>query len=138
LDAALEKISGSERLQMAGDVYSLAHFPMLFGVILYAYAVEEVVAHPVDALALSGRLALSVGLLFFVGGMAYAVRRARGVLLATRLVIVLITGVLVVAVPNVSGLITMILAFIGVLLIAFVEQRDARLAAHHEQPLDGV
>jgi len=133
LDEALEKISRSERLKMAGAVYSLAHFPMLFGVILYAYAIEEVVAHPQEALPLPVRIALAVGLALFIGGMAYAVRRAAGKTLVARLVLILLMGLAVIFVPNVSGLATLAIAFAGVLAIAIVEQRGEKLTINSQQ-----
>lgn len=127
LDEALEKIEGSARLQMAGDVFSLAHFPMLFGVILYAFAIEEVAAHPAEVLILPGRIALGVGLALFVGGMAYAVRRASGNLLVVRLVLVLATALAVILIPNLTGMWTLLIALIGTLTIAVVEQRGEHL-----------
>ena len=79
-----------------------------------------------------------MGLFLFVGGMAYAVRRAHGVLLVARLALLVVTALVIILVPNVTGLVTMALAFAGVLLIALVEQREARLAARHEQPLESA
>jgi low temperature requirement protein LtrA len=61
---------------MARDVFSLAHFPMLCGVIAYAVALEEAIAHPGDPFPTWARLALSLGLLLFVGGTALAMWRA--------------------------------------------------------------
>ena len=130
LDEALEEIHGSERLQMAGDVFSLAHFPMLFGVILYAFAIEEVVAHPHEALVLAGRIGLAVGLALFIGGMAYAVRRAAGKMLVARIVLILITGLALIFIPNVSGLVTLGIARGGIFVIAVVEQRGEQLTVN--------
>jgi low temperature requirement protein LtrA len=70
LDRALESSRGAEQSTMARDVYSLVHFPMMCGIIAYAVAVEEAIAHPVDPLPLYSRVALAVGLALFVGGMA--------------------------------------------------------------------
>jgi low temperature requirement protein LtrA len=133
LDEALEEISGSERLKMAGDVFSLAHFPMLFGVILYAYAIEEVAAHPQEVLSLPVRIALAVGLAIFIGGMAYAVRRATGKMLLPRLVLIVLMGLALILIPNVSGLATLAVAFGGVLAIAIVEQRGEQLTVNNHQ-----
>ena len=49
---------------------------MLCGVIAYAVGLEEALAHPVDPLPDSGRLAIALGLLLFVGGTALAIWRA--------------------------------------------------------------
>ena len=49
---------------IARDAYSLGHFPMIAGVVLFAAAAEEIVAHPGDPLEGLTRLllALSIGL----------------------------------------------------------------------------
>jgi low temperature requirement protein LtrA len=112
---------------MARDVYSLIHFPMLCGIIAYAVAVEEAAAHPGEPLPIEARVALGVGLLLFVGGMAIAIRRATGHLLLPRIILTVGTAVAVVAVSGVSGLLTFALAFIGILVIVVVEQRGDQL-----------
>ena len=60
----------------ARDVYSFAHFPLIFGVIGYAISVEETIAHPQDPLAVPGMLALGFGVSLIVGGTALALTMA--------------------------------------------------------------
>ena len=123
LDEALESIRGSEQLKLAGDAFSLSHFPMLFGIIAYAYAIEETVARPGEVLILEGRLALAFGLVLFIGGMAFAIRRATGYLLIPRIILIGVTALAVIFLQNLPGLITLGIALIGILLVAIVEQR---------------
>ncbi len=127
LDQALESSRGTEQSRMARDVYSLLHFPMLCGVIAYAFAVEVTVAHPGEPLSLDGRIALAVGLALFVGGMAVAIRRATHHLILPRVLVILGTGVAIVVVSEISGLFTLAIAFVGIVVIAVVEQRAADL-----------
>jgi low temperature requirement protein LtrA len=127
LDQALELIRGAEQTRVARDVYSLIHFPMLCGIIAYAFAVEETAAHPGQPLPFEARVALAVGLVLFVGGMAVAIWRSTGHLLLPRLILTVGTAIAVVAVSEASGLLNLVIAFVGILAIAVVEQRGDRL-----------
>lgn len=122
LDAALEENSGARLSTMARDVFSLLHFPMLCGVIAYALAIEEVIAHPSEPLAVTGRLALAIGLIFFVGGMATAIWRATNRILWPRLILTTAAVIPIMMLTEISPLITMLIAFVAVALIAIVEQ----------------
>lgn len=123
LDHALESSQGAVRSMMAKDVYSMLHFPMLFGVITYAALVETAVAHPTEPLSLAGRLALAIGLVLFVGGMAVAVRRATGSRMRARLILILPTAMVIVAIAGVSVAVTLGIALTGMLAILVLEQR---------------
>ena len=62
--------------RFARDVYSFAHFPLIFGVIGFAVAVEESIAHPKDPLSTPGALALCVGVGLILGSTGLALRLA--------------------------------------------------------------
>ena len=113
---------------MGRDVFSLLHFPMLCGVIAYAFAVEEIVAHPGEPLALDGRIALAAGLVLFVGGMAIAIWRATRQLLLSRMILTLGAAVAVVVASGVSGQFSLAIALAGILAIVAIEQRADSLA----------
>jgi low temperature requirement protein LtrA len=127
LDEALASRQGAEQSMMARDVFSLIHFPMLCGVIAYAVAVEEALAHPGDPLPLAGRIALAVGLALFVGGMAVAIWRATRHLLLFRVVLIVGTAIAVAAVAGVAVLYTLAIAFVGIAIIIVAEHRVANL-----------
>lgn len=127
LEQALESVRGAEQSTLARDVFSLIHFPMLCGIIAYAFAVEETAAHPGQPLPLEARVALAAGLVLFVGGMAVAIQRATGRLLLPRVFLTVGTAIAVVAVSEVSGLLTLAIAFAGLLAIAILEQRGDHL-----------
>lgn len=122
LDEALETHRGVDQTQIARDVFSLLHFLIICGVIAYAVAVEEVVAHPDEVLSLIGRGSLAVALLLFVGGTAVAVWRAKGQLLLPRMFLI-VTVAAIVMITQLPVLFTLLIAFVGVLAITVLEQR---------------
>jgi low temperature requirement protein LtrA len=61
----------------ARDVYSFAHFPLIFGVIGFAVGIEEAIAHPKDPFSVPGALALCLGVALILGGTALALTLAR-------------------------------------------------------------
>ena len=125
LEQALQSASEQERAPLARDAFSLAHFPMLCGVIAYAIAIEEAVAHPSDPLTDTARLALALGLLFFVGGLAFALWRARLEVRVGRIVVTVVTSGAVYIVADVSAAVSLGIAFSGVAAVAFLEERTA-------------
>lgn len=64
----------SNRGSFARNVYSFGHFPIIAGVIGFAVAIEESVAHPTERLLGPGVIALVAGVTLFVGGTALALR----------------------------------------------------------------
>lgn len=46
LEAALRRRTGIERSAFARDAYTMAHLPLVAGIVLFAVALEEVVKHP--------------------------------------------------------------------------------------------
>jgi len=73
-EKALEAATGLARGRLARDAYSVAHLPLVAGVILFAVGAEELLAHPADPLETAGRWAVVGGLMLFVGAesiMAY-------------------------------------------------------------------
>ncbi|MDH3500590.1 MAG: low temperature requirement protein A, partial [Acidimicrobiia bacterium] len=74
-----------DRGRYARDVYSLLHYAMISGIVLYAVAAEEMVAHPDEALSTGGRVALALGLGLYLLGQVAATYRSSGRLLWDRL-----------------------------------------------------
>ena len=122
LDHALSSADGAARSRMARDVYSLVHFPMLCGVIAFAAAVEEAIAHPGVPLALAGRSALAATLILFVGGMALALWRATGRLPLSRVLLSVGTAIAIVTVAGYPAPVSLAIAFIGIVAVATREQ----------------
>ena len=86
---------------LARDVYSLAHFPLIFGIVVFAAAVEEIVVHPGDPTPLPVVIALAAGIILFVGSSALAYWRLHHRLLVGRITVL---AVLTVALAAVAGL----------------------------------
>jgi low temperature requirement protein LtrA len=122
LDQALVGRRGADQTQMARDTYSLIHFPVIFGLIAFAVAVEQLVVHPEDPLSLAGRGSLAAGLVLFVGGMGVAAWRSLGHLCLTRLALTAITAIIVMALPGIPGTVTLGITFAGILIICVTEQ----------------
>ena len=108
---------------LARDVYSLIHFPMLCGIIAYAVAIEEAIAHAQEPLLIGGRLALAIGLVLFIGGMGVGIWRATQYWLLTRLILAIGAAIVIVAVAEVTPLLTLAIAFGGILVIVVWEQQ---------------
>jgi low temperature requirement protein LtrA len=107
---------------MARDVFSLTHFPMVCGIIAYAAAIHEAIAHPSAPLALEYRAALSVGIGLFVGGMALAMGRATGTVPKPRLTLAVVTVLAVLALADVAPVLSMATALLGVATVAVWEE----------------
>ena len=122
LEHELAARRGAEQSTLARDVFTLLHFPMLCGVIAYAFAVEEATAHPGEPLPLEVRLALAFGLVLFVGGLGVAVWRATRRVLLPRVVLTIVTTLAVVGLVDVAPWVTLLISLLGITLIALLEQ----------------
>jgi low temperature requirement protein LtrA len=76
LEEAMTSRTSASIGRYARDVYSFAHFPLILGVIGFAVAIEEAIAHPNEPLHLPVILALCLGVLLIQGGTALALRIA--------------------------------------------------------------
>jgi low temperature requirement protein LtrA len=65
-EKALEAATGIAQGQLARSAYSVAHYPLVAGVILFAIGTEELLAHPEVALDDATRLAFVGGLILFL------------------------------------------------------------------------
>ena len=59
-----------ERGPLARDVFTLCHYPIVLGIILFAVAAKKTVAHPDEPLSGTGRFALAGGIAMFLIGFA--------------------------------------------------------------------
>jgi low temperature requirement protein LtrA len=67
-ERSLRRASSHARGQLARDVFTFFHYPVVLGIILYAVAAKKTLEHPLDPLSDGGRWALGLGVaLFFVG-----------------------------------------------------------------------
>ena len=57
----LSDLHGAERVSLARDAYVYAHFPMIVGIVLFAFAMKNIVAHAGDELDSVAAFALCGG-----------------------------------------------------------------------------
>jgi low temperature requirement protein LtrA len=122
LDHALESRKDVEQSTMARDVFSLLHFPMLCGIIAYAFAIEEAMRHPTEPLHSDVRAALAFGIFLFTGGMNVAMWRAGGPRLLPRLLITAGISAAVLLVHAVAP-VSLMIVLLGISAIAVIEER---------------
>lgn len=72
----LKNAEGQERGRFARDAYTILHLPIVIGIVLFAVAAEEVVAHPDQSLSPEIRFALVVGVGLVLLGIVAAAYRA--------------------------------------------------------------
>ena len=66
---ALRRTTGGARGRLARDMFTFGHFPLAFGIILYAVVVKHLVADPGRPLSLDDRSLLALSVASFVGGL---------------------------------------------------------------------
>jgi low temperature requirement protein LtrA len=84
LEHAIAHRNGANQSTMARDVFSLFHFPMICGLIIYAYAIEEAMLYPSAPLSVEGRVALATGIFLYSISLVIAYWRATGKILMLR------------------------------------------------------
>ena len=108
----------------ARDVYSFAHFPLIFGVIGYAISIEETIAHPKDPLALPELAALGVGVGLIVGGTALALTLAGVRVPAVRWWVIIALVAAIPALGLIPAWVALSLVSLLVAVLAIVETRQ--------------
>lgn len=123
IDAVLEDSDGERQSALARDAYSLLHFVIVCGVIAYAAAVEQALAHPNDPLGEPAQYALAAGLLLYHFGIAAAHRRACGRWLPARLLITVLAGAALLVAPMLHAVAAFAIALAAAAAVAATEQR---------------
>ena len=126
LEHAMTTSTGAQRSRLARDVYSLLHFPLLCGLIIYAYAIEEAMLHPEGEMTFAARLALALGILIFSGGIVITNLRATGQLLYLRIVFTLIISAMIYFITGIETYWTMLIALCGFVVLCIVEEVKER------------
>ena len=70
---------------LARDAFSLAHFPLIAGIVGFAVAIEEIGAHPDEPASAAVLASLGIGVSLFVASSALSLRLCGGRLLVARL-----------------------------------------------------
>ena len=89
-ERALTHATGTARGRLARDAYTVGHYPLVAGVILFAVGTEELLAHPEAALDGPTRWAFFGGLAIFLGAQVIMAFRLTGKLAWERISVVLV------------------------------------------------
>jgi low temperature requirement protein LtrA len=65
----LRQATGAQRGAIARDLFTFGHFPMVFGIVLYAVVVKHLVPHPTGHLTASDRWLLACAGTSFIAGL---------------------------------------------------------------------
>src|SRR4029078_12066829 len=71
----LRELQGADRAAFARDAYVYAHFPMIVGIVLFAFAMKNILAHPDQELHSAAALALCGGSALYL--LTYSTIRTR-------------------------------------------------------------
>ena len=116
---------------LARDAFSFAHFPLICGIVGFAVAVEETVAHPDDPMTGPVLAALGTGVALFVASSALSLWRLGGPILVLRLAALAVMAAALVVVAAVApppvvplGAVTVVL--FGIVALEAVAPPDPR------------
>ena len=129
---------GTERLgPLARDAFSLGHFPLIGGIVGFAVAVEETVAHPSDPMPAPVLAALGLGVALFVASSAASLWRLGGPVLVPRLGVLalMFAGLAIAAGASPHPVVPMLVVAVGLLVLVIIEAavppaRHAGAAGH--------
>jgi low temperature requirement protein LtrA len=100
LEHAFAAVPPERNGPVARDAFSLAHFPLIAGIVGFAVALEEIGAHPEEPASPAVLAALGIGVSLFVASSALSLRLCGGRVLLARLAFLAVMMVgLVVAAP---------------------------------------
>jgi low temperature requirement protein LtrA len=122
LEHGLASSEGRAQSRLARDAFSLLHFPLLGGLVAYAVAIEDILAHPGSPLTTGVRALLALGVLLYSGCTALAVRRAGYRLLWPRLAFAVLGATAIMGVPHPSPELGLAIVFLALAATATVEQ----------------
>lgn len=124
LEHAMARQTGAAQSSMARDMFSLFHFPLICGLIVYAYAIEEAMMHPDEPLTLEGRLALGSGIFLYAMSIVLAYWRGTKKFLVPRTVMtVLITGTII-GYAGITCFRSLMISFSLLLLLFGIEEKE--------------
>ena len=127
-EGALKAANRLDRGRLARDAYSLAHYPLVAGVILFAVGTEELLVHPDLALDDSFRWAFFGGLMLFIAAQSFMARRLVGALTWERFVLIGVLGIAGVGLGGLNGA-----ALGAVACVVLIATLGVETARHREE-----
>ncbi|MEI8239807.1 MAG: low temperature requirement protein A [Actinomycetota bacterium] len=105
-EQALRQRTGAARGRLARDLYTFGHFPLVFGIILYAVVVKHLVPSPEGHLSIDDRWLLALSFGAFVGGLAATQLRVVRKVAPERLLAIPVVALWCVAGARMPGVVT--------------------------------
>jgi low temperature requirement protein LtrA len=138
LEHGLASAPAAELGRLTRDAFSLAHYPLVMGIVFIAVAVEEIMVHPDDPVPRKVLLSLGGGLLLLLASTVFAYWRTNKVLLVRRLTIAVVTALVVMVLPDTEPWVALAVAAVGVLVLVVVEgDPSSKARAEHRVPTLG-
>jgi low temperature requirement protein LtrA len=126
LEHAMAHRKGASQSAMARDTFSLFHFPMICGLIIYAYAIEEAMLHAGEPLTIEGKTALATGIFLYNISIIIAYGRATGKMLWRRTGLIIFVSGSACVLPGTNGIWTLAICLVGLVSICILEGRSGR------------
>jgi low temperature requirement protein LtrA len=119
----LARRQGGERARLARDIYTYFHFPVVFGIIMYAVVAKHVVAHPGDPIDGPDRWFLAGSALSIIGGLLLTQFRIVRRLAPERVLMIAATALLAFTLTSVDGAIVIAVLAAGLAAMQAVTWR---------------
>jgi low temperature requirement protein LtrA len=133
LQAGFAAVTPVERGPAARDAYSLAHFPLVCGIVGFAVAAESMVRHPADPVTDTALVALGAGIALFMGATILAYFRLHGVVLRPRLLITAVTTVALIPARGLPPAVALTIVAVGSAGVVFAERGRAHPGRYVER-----
>jgi low temperature requirement protein LtrA len=128
LEHGASRATSREIGPLARDAFSLSHFPLVCGIVGFAVAIEEMVAHPEDPAGAAVVGALGVGVALFVGFSAVSYWRVSGKVLLGRVLVIGGMGAALALTAALAPIWPLTAAAVALLVLAVVEGRGHAVA----------
>ncbi len=112
---------------LARDAFSLAHFPLIGGIVGFAVAIEEIGAHPDEPAPAAVLASLGIGVALFVASSALSLRLCGGRLLVPRLAVLAVMLIALILVAPLQPVWPLVVVAAALLAIVVVEGSGQRL-----------
>lgn len=123
LEHAIAHPRGGVQSALARDVFSLLHFPLICGLIIYAFAIEEAMLHPSGPMSVQGRLALAAGTVVYTLSIVFSYWRATGMVMWWRIVFTLGMAGFLISLRTIDVFYTLLICFASLLLLCALEEK---------------
>ena len=136
IEMKLDTTPSAERGVVARDVGSFGHFPLVFGLILYAVLAKHLIKHPEGHLTVPDRWLMVGAMVAFIGGQLAIQFRLVRALAPERLIVLVTVGALAVGasvMPGtlVVGLLAVVLGFMSVISARRFRSSELAQSIHH-------